>query len=130
MRRVAFSAALAPACVTSGKVTMGFLIHGGVEVEFDDRLLAHMQVIIVTHFRRGESLVVSWLNALSAGDGRSSMWMTPEQPVFFRFNGSRSVEIDRSWLRALDQSVASPTGLVLTDAEGQMIRAGAIRRHA
>ena len=130
MRRAAFSAAIALACVTSGKVTMGFLIHGGVEVEFDDRLLAHMQVIIVTHFRRGESLVVSWLNALSAGDGRSSMWMTPEQPVFFRFNGSRSVEIDRSWLRALDQSVASPTGLVLTDAKGQMIRAGAIRRHA
>jgi hypothetical protein len=52
---------------------MGVLIHGGVEVDFDDRLLAHMQVIIVTHFRRGESLVVSWLNALSAGDGRSSM---------------------------------------------------------
>jgi hypothetical protein len=109
---------------------MGVLIHGSVEVEFDDRLLAHMQVIIVTHFRRGESIVVSWLNALSVGDGRSSMWMTPEQPVFFRFSGSRPVEIDRSWLRVLDQSVSSPTGMVLTDVNGKTIRAGAIRRHA
>ncbi len=109
---------------------MGLLIHGGIEVEFDDRMLAHMQVIIVTRFRRAESLVVSWLDSPAAGNGRSSMWMTPNLPVFFKFNGSRSVTIDRQWLQVLDKSANSPTGLVLTNAAGDVVRAGAFHRHA
>ena len=108
---------------------MGLLIHGGVEVEFDDRMLAHLQVVIVTRFRRSESLVVSWLHSPAVGDGRASMWMTPSLPVFFRFNGSKAIEIDRDWLRRLDQSASSSTGLIVTNAAGELIKAGAFRLH-
>ena len=108
---------------------MGFIVHGGVEVEFDDRVLAHLQVVIVTRFRRNESLVVSWLHSPAVGDGRASMWMTPSLPVFFRFNGSRAVEIDRGWLQVLDKSAASSTGLIVTSATGELIKAGAFRLH-
>lgn len=108
---------------------MGLLIHGGVEVEFDDRMLAHLQIVIVTRFRRGESLVVSWLESPSVGSGRSAIWMTPNQPVFFRFAGTRVPTIDVEWIKVLTASADSSTGLIVTDHEGKLIKAGAFRRH-
>jgi hypothetical protein len=31
---------------------MGSLIHGGIEVKFDDRVLAHLHVVVAHKFRR------------------------------------------------------------------------------
>ena len=50
---------------------MGSMAHGNVSVDVEDRLLSHLQIVIVQRFRRNESLVVSWLDAVSVGDGRS-----------------------------------------------------------
>ena len=57
------------------------------------------------------------------------MWMTPNLPVFFKFNGSRSPAIDRDWLELLMASADSTTGLVLTNAKRELLRAGAFRRY-
>ena len=80
---------------------MGLLIHGGVEVEFDDRTLAHLEIVIVTRFRRGESLVVSWLESPAVGSGRSAIWMTPNQPGLLQVRRNASPD-DR---RGVDQGV-------------------------
>jgi hypothetical protein len=107
---------------------MGTMVHGAIAVDFEDRLLSHMQIVIVQRFRRNESLVVSWLDAVSVGDGRSSMWMTPSLPVYFKFAGSRVPAVDQDWLDRLVESAASSRGLILTTPNGELARAiGSIR---
>jgi hypothetical protein len=39
---------------------MGTLNYAKTTVEFDDRVLAHLKVVIVSKLRRGEPLQLSW----------------------------------------------------------------------
>jgi len=104
--------------------------HGSISVDFEDRILSHLQIVIVQRFRRHESLVLSWLDAQSVGDGRSSMWMTPTQPVYFKFAGSRVPAIDSDWLDTLIASAESSRGLIVTTPNGELARAiGSVRHH-
>jgi hypothetical protein len=107
---------------------VGTLTYGGSTVEFEDRVLTHLQVVIVQKFRRGESFPMSWLDDVAIGDGRSAMWMTPLVPVFFKFDGSRVPTIDAAWIDRLAQSADSPRGLIVTDAEGALVRASGLGR--
>jgi len=107
---------------------MGTLLHGTMSVDFEDRLLTHLQIVIIQRFRRNDPLIISWLDALTVGDGRSSMWMTPALPVYFKFAGSRVPTISADWLRTLSESAASSTGLILTTEDGKLARAiGSVR---
>ena len=108
---------------------MGTMVHGDIAVDFEDRLLSHLQIVIIQRFRRNEPLVVSWLDSLAVGDGRSSIWMTPNLPVYFKFAGSRVPAIDEAWLRRLSESASSSTGLLVTSPEGDLVRAlGSVHR--
>jgi len=107
---------------------MGSMAHGNIAVDFEDRLLSHLQIVIVQRFRRNESLLMSWLDAVSVGDGRSSLWLTPAMPVYFKFAGSRVPVIDEQWLQRLMESARSSTGLVVTAPGGELARAmGSVR---
>ncbi len=99
------------------------MTHSNVSVDFDDRLLAHLQIVIVQRFRRNEPLVMSWLDPQSVGDGRSSLWMTPSLPVYFKFAGSRIPSIDQEWLDLLMKSAESSRGLVVMGPTGEVARA-------
>lgn len=96
---------------------MGSLIYGStaIEIEFDDRTLEHLQIVIATKLRRHESFFFSWRDPQKVGDGRSSLWMDPAIPLYFKYNGGRVPSISRSWLSALTASANSSSGLVLTD---------------
>ena len=107
---------------------MGTLNCDGSTVDFEDRLLSHLQIVIMQKFRRRESFVMSWLDSMSVGDGRSSIWLTPASPIYFRFAGSRVPEIDREWLDALSRSAAGPSGLIVTDPHGQLTRSDGTSR--
>jgi hypothetical protein len=102
---------------------MGTITYDGMVVEFDDRLLAHLQIVIVQKFRAREAFLMSWLDALNDGDGRSALWLTPDAPLHFKFNGSRPPLIDRGWLEVLQRSAASGSGLLVQNSEGALIRA-------
>jgi len=95
-----------------------------MSAHFDDRLLAHLQIVIVQKFRRQESFLMSWLDPMSLGDGRSAMWLTPNVPVHFKFFGSRVPAISREWLNTLTESAGSSTGLIVTAEDGSFARAG------
>jgi hypothetical protein len=99
------------------------MAYAGTTVEFDDRVLTHLQVVIVQKFRRGESFPISWLDDVEIGDGRSALWLTPTVPVRFRFDGARVPPIDKAWIARLMQSADSARGLVVTDAEGGLVKA-------
>jgi hypothetical protein len=89
-----------------------------IEVSFDDRVLAHLQLVIGLKLRRDESFFFSWRDEQSVGDGRSVIWLDPSIPLVFRYNGGRMPKINREWLEALTISSNSAQGLQLTDEVG------------
>lgn len=93
---------------------MGKLIYGhaGASFDFDDRLLAHFRIVIVTKLRRHESFTLTWDRALDEGGGRVSVWIDPSIPLQFRFDGSKEPTINRAWIEALVAVAASTTGLI------------------
>jgi hypothetical protein len=102
---------------------VGVFHYEAVSVEFDDVLLTHLQIVIVQQFRHQRSFPVSWLDALSDGNGRSSLWLTPGVPFYFKFAGSRVPEIDTDWIKHLSDSATSSAGLIVTDRAGRPVRA-------
>lgn len=93
---------------------MGTLTYDVVsKVDFDDRALAHLQIVIASKFRRGESFNFSWVKEPAAGSGRTTIWMHPAIPLVYDFLGSRTPAINREWLNALMETANSPAGLRL-----------------
>ena len=94
---------------------MGYLTYDGgtAEVQLDDRVLAHLQIVIISKIRRQESFVFSWKEPASAGDGRSSVWIHPTVSLRFSFAGSRPPTINPRWIAVLTESANSGQGLQL-----------------
>ncbi len=69
--------------------------------EFDDRLLAHLQLVIGAKLRRGENFYFSWRDDVEVGDGRTTIWMHNSLPLVFKYHGSRVPPINRKWVDAL-----------------------------
>ncbi|NQX13766.1 ATP-dependent DNA ligase [Microbacteriaceae bacterium VKM Ac-2855] len=91
---------------------MGRLIYdSSLEVDFDDRLLAHLQIVIGQKLARSESFYFSWKDSLSVGDGRSSIWLHPAIPLRFKFLGGRPPAINPEWVRSLLADSHTPAGL-------------------
>lgn len=103
---------------------MGFMLYDGTTVQFEDRLLAHLQIIIVQKFTKKESFLLSWKDGPSFGDGRGSIWLSPNLPLYFKFLGSKSPEINREWLLALGKSADSTSGLIVVDEDGKLAMTG------
>ncbi len=98
---------------------MGRLLYGcSTEIAFDDRVLAHLQLVIGLKLRRREGFFFSWRDEQEVGDGRSAIWLDPSIPLVFRYNGGRMPKINREWLEALTLSSNSSQGLQLTDEVG------------
>ena len=53
-------------------------------VDFDDRVLAHLQLVIGAKLRRHESFYFSWRDDPAVGDGRSTLWLHPTIPLYFK----------------------------------------------
>lgn len=93
---------------------MGTLTYGGLsKVEFDDRALAHLQIVIASKFRRSESFNFSWSKDIAAGNGRITIWMHPSIPLVYEFVGTAPTPINRVWLEALMQTANTAAGLQL-----------------
>ena len=95
---------------------MGTFVYGSgaLRVEFDDRVLAHLQAVIGVKVRRNERFFFSWFDTQAVGDGRSAAWIAPEIPLAFRFTSARQHRLNRAWVESMILSAGSPAGLVLT----------------
>ncbi len=109
---------------------MGTMTYDGWSIEFEDRLLAHLHLVVVQRFRNGQSFAMSWLNALQDGDGRSSIWMHPGGLYFFRFAGSRVPAIAPEWAKQLTALAQSSQGLIVSNEDGTLARSLSLRRLA
>ena len=96
---------------------MGSLTYDRVVVEIDDRTLAHLQLVIVQKLRRGESFLLSWQDSTSVGSGRSSIWLHPAIPLYFKYVGGQAVALNRQWIEDLSRSANSSSGLVIGSEE-------------
>ncbi|WIE55403.1 ATP-dependent DNA ligase [Curtobacterium sp. MCBD17_003] len=91
---------------------MGRVIYNSsYTVDFEDRLLAHLQIVIATKLRRGESFMFSWKDDRDVGNGRTAIWLDRTVPLVIRYSGSRPPTINREWVEALAQAAGSPGGL-------------------
>ena len=97
---------------------MGSLVYQSMVFEFEDRLLAHLQIVIVNKLRRAEPFVMSWQVLAEAGSGRGALWFDPSIPLYFEFTGSRPITINREWLARLANSVDSSRGLIVVGEDG------------
>ncbi len=82
-------------------------------VELDDRLLAHLKVVVFAKFRRHESFGFSWDHA-SASGGRTSIWFHESIPVKFVFFGGSAPDLNRAWIDELMIAANGASGLQLT----------------
>lgn len=92
---------------------MGKFIYGvpPATVDIDDRLLAHLRIVIMTKLRRGEPFMFDLDLSPSEGSGRRSFWVHPAVPMQFHFYGSREPRINRAWVEALFTEASSTAGL-------------------
>src|SRR4051812_28202017 len=74
--------------MTRRRVDMGKLTYDStLVVDFDDRVLAHLQVVIGAKLRRNESFYFSWRDDSAVGDGRSVIWLHPSIALMYKFHG-------------------------------------------
>ncbi|MWV51206.1 hypothetical protein GRS96_18205 [Rathayibacter sp. VKM Ac-2803] len=97
---------------------MGRLIYGpqSLEIDFDDRLLAHLKVAMFTKMRRNESFSLSWSEPEATGFGRSSVWIHPTTPLHFRFQVGKRPGLNRVWIEQFVAS-ANNTGEMIVGPE-------------
>lgn len=98
---------------------MGKLTYdSSLTVDFDDRTLAHLQLVIGAKLRRNEAFYFSWRDDDAIGDGRSIIWLHPTIPLAFKFFGSRPPSVNREWIDALMLTANTPAGLQIIEEPG------------
>ena len=91
---------------------MGNLHYGGHQFALDDRVLAHLQIVITQKLRRSEAFFINWDDPI--GEGRQSIWIDNGMPIWVEFVG-KPPAINRVWLETLIISAGGTTGLHLTE---------------
>lgn len=96
---------------------MGKLLYGdsGLVIDFDDRALAHLQVVIGAKLRRHEAFYFSWRNDTAVGSGRCTVWLDSSIPLYFKYASSDRAPINRQWIDELAHSANQPQGLQLSE---------------
>lgn len=96
---------------------MGKLVYGlgNLEVEIEDRVLAHLQIVVTAKLRRNEGFMLTWTDEPSVGDGRSSIWLHQAIPLHFKYDTNEQPEINRQWLEVLTVSASNAVGMRLVE---------------
>lgn len=90
-----------------------FIYDSSIKVEFEDRLLAHLQAVIMAKVRRGEGFSFTWKDDISIGGGRTTVYIHPGVSLVFKYHGSRTPQLNQAWLHALTFNANSGRGLYI-----------------
>ena len=87
---------------------MGTLVYNGrVTLAIEDRVLAHLQVVVVNKLRRREAFAFTWNDG-----GRSTVcWLHPSIALEFVYSGNRQPLLNREWLEMMAGSANTNSGL-------------------
>lgn len=92
---------------------MGTLSYGAerTQIRVDDRLLSHLQAVMVAKLRRDESILLTIPGADDGGP--TSVWVHPGHELIFDFDEEVTTKLERELLERLAVSANSSTGLDL-----------------
>lgn len=90
---------------------MGRLAFGNEVVALDDRVLAHLEIVMVTKLRRHEPFILTWTVDPSLGSGRVSRWVGLSTSWDIRFESRPAGPINQAWIEDLMSTANSPGGL-------------------
>lgn len=93
---------------------MGVLIYSGsTRAVIDDRVLGHLQVVIVTKLRRNEAFAFTWITADGDAPRRRTVWLHPGVALEFQFDSVDLPELNRAWISDLAATATGSGGLVI-----------------
>lgn len=92
---------------------MGRLHYGDHAFDMDDRLLAHLQLIIGVKLRRGENFFMSWKGASHSGDTRHAVWIDNGVPVYCEYEGGHEPKLNLAWAEKLADLASKGGGLII-----------------
>jgi hypothetical protein len=84
-----------------------------MQIEIEDRLLAHVQAVALAKLRRREPFPLAWVESAGDGSGRRVIWVNETLELAFEYAGSRVIELDRETLEEITARANSVTGLNL-----------------
>ncbi|MDN3310437.1 hypothetical protein QWJ90_05810 [Microbacterium oryzae] len=92
---------------------MGKMFYGMSDqpIEIEDRLLAHVQSVVLTKLRRGESFSLSWQHSQG---GRETIWVHSAIPFRIILDEVEQVPLNREILVRLVEAANSNHGLDLS----------------
>jgi hypothetical protein len=100
---------------------LGTLKYDGTTTDFDDLVLAHLQIVIVQKIRRQEPFLMTWRESDPTGGGRTAIWIHQMAMMTFHFTTSAKTVIDPVWVKKLTDSANSAMGMFVTDADGEAV---------
>jgi hypothetical protein len=94
---------------------MGMIYYGGTAnpIHIEDRVLAHLKVVIATKLRRNESFTLSWRHPEGDTPGRSTIWLHPSIPLRFVFDSAEPPELIPDWITAMANSANTSGGITI-----------------
>jgi hypothetical protein len=97
---------------------MGNLVYGDAQfdIELDDTLLAHLQIVIGAKLRRNEAFYFSWTVESETGPRKNTIWLEHSIPLRYHYLDDSTHEIDRGLLERLAAAANTSNGLVATKA--------------
>ena len=85
-----------------------------IEIEMDDRVLAHVKAVITSKLRRDESFSFTYEDPTGAELTHNSVWLDSSIPIQFEIAGKQDPPLNRDWLEDLSRTANSPAGLKVT----------------
>jgi hypothetical protein len=92
-------------------LSLGTFHYGAFQAEFEDRVLAHLQIVIGAKLRRGEAFHLRWRDDVASGNGRTTIWLHPALPLRYKYYGGKMPRINPAWIQELTASANSSGGL-------------------
>ena len=93
---------------------MGLLHYGEARFAFDDRSLAHLQIVVSTKLRRAERFFLSWNQSSESGDERIAVWIDNGVQIYFQYSSTDQPSINRRWIEEMLDQANSSAGVHLT----------------
>ena len=97
---------------------MGTLFYGAARtpVRIDDRIMAHLKLVITSKLRRNEPFLVSWHDPGGMGGGRSSIWIHAGCDLHYKFDGGTPAAIDQELVEAMSLAADAARGIEIDEA--------------
>lgn len=106
---------------------MGTFTYGpaSIDVTLDDRLLAHLRIVIVAKLRRAECFLFTWTDDSGPVPVEESLWMHPAVAMRFRIEKPATMTMNKDWLAVLAHAANSGSGLTARPEPGSRPTAAA-----